>query len=150
VTHFFVDTSALAKRYVHEIGSTWVRSWIVPKSQHTIIVSRLTSVEMISLLMRRQREQNLSALEVKRARNNFLAHLRSQYLVIETGDQVILTARRLLSKHVLRTLDALQLASALHISRELGKPIHFICADPRLLTTASVEVLPIDNPNAYP
>lgn len=26
--HFFVDTSALNKRYLPEAGSAWVRSWI--------------------------------------------------------------------------------------------------------------------------
>ena len=40
---FFVDTSALAKRYLAETGSAWVRSWILPRTGNVTIITRLAS-----------------------------------------------------------------------------------------------------------
>lgn len=148
--HFFVDTSALAKRYIHEAGSNWVRSWILPKFSNTIIISHLTSIEFISLLLRRQREKSVSTLDVQRARNNFLAHVRQQYLVIEIDSQIVTTARRLITRHPLRTLDAVQLASGVFIAHQLNLPLTFVSADTRLLAAASAEGLAIDDPNTHP
>lgn len=58
---FFVDTSALAKRYLVETGSNWVLSWVEPPANNVIIISELTFVEMRSLLARCVRDKNLLA-----------------------------------------------------------------------------------------
>src|SRR2546421_104043 len=52
----FIDTSALAKRYLSEVGSTWVRSVTAPAAGHVVIIAGVTVVEMFSLLARRGRE----------------------------------------------------------------------------------------------
>jgi uncharacterized protein len=54
LSQFFIDTSALAKRYIPEIGSAWINSWIVPQANNEIIISALATVEIYSLLMRRE------------------------------------------------------------------------------------------------
>lgn len=147
---FFVDTSAPAKRYVAETGSLWVRSWILPKFGNQIVISRITSVEIVSLLARKQREGVLAAADILRVRNNFFAHMHNQYLTIGFEDRVLKVSRRLLLKYPLRTLDAIQLASALEIKQDLGAYPTFISADTRLLTVAAAEGLPVDDPNAHP
>ncbi|MEZ4672161.1 MAG: type II toxin-antitoxin system VapC family toxin [Anaerolineae bacterium] len=50
MTTYFVDTSALAKRYFSEAGSTWVQSWIEPAAGNTIVIAELALVEMRSVL----------------------------------------------------------------------------------------------------
>jgi uncharacterized protein len=150
LSHLFFDTSALAKRYIVETGSSWIRNWIFPSKGHIIIVSAITNVEMTSLVMRREREKGITATERIRILNNFLRHLDKRYQVIELNDNLFDEARRLLVKHPLRALDALQLASALQAAKVLSIQPIFISSDTRLLTAASAEGLPTDDPNLHP
>jgi predicted nucleic acid-binding protein len=105
---------------------------------------------MIALLMRRQREASLTPSDVERIRRNFLAHVRTQYTLVELETNVLSAARKILAKYPLRTLDAIQLASALQATRTLSINLTFVSADARLLSAASAEGLGIDDPNAYP
>jgi uncharacterized protein len=147
---FFLDTSALAKRYIGEVGSNWIRSWILPKMGNTIIISRLATVEMISLMVRKQREGIVSLEDFRRNRNNFLLHLRNQYEVIELEPRVLATARALIIRYPLRTLDAIHLASALQAKMSFAVELTFVCADIRLSVAAAAEGLPTNDPNAHP
>ena len=49
----YVDTSALVKRYVAEVGSAWVRRLLAHPAQYVIYTSALAQVEVISALQRR-------------------------------------------------------------------------------------------------
>jgi len=71
---YFVDTSALAKRYISETGSTWTRSWLHVSSGNQIFVSELIRVEMFSLLHRYQRMNLFSNASIRRMQNAFLRH----------------------------------------------------------------------------
>ena len=146
---FFVDSSALAKRYVIETGSAWVRSWILPSTGNIIVISALTTVEVVSLLMRREREGTISVRDRVAVQNTFLRHVEDVYLTVEIDDVVLMYARNLLTRHVLRTLDAVQLACALAAVRTLGVKMTFVSADRRLLAAASAEGLAVDDPNAH-
>lgn len=146
MTAFFVDTSALVKRYVNEIGSAWVRSWIEHPAVHSIVISELTTVELYSALARRRRDATLAADAVESLQNDFLFHAEHEYLVILLQSQILIDARRLVNQYPLRTLDALQLASAIHAPPMLDEPITFVSADPRLNEAAVAEGFTIDNP----
>lgn len=39
MTCYFLDSSALVKRYVHEVGTNWIRQLIEPAAGHAILVS---------------------------------------------------------------------------------------------------------------
>lgn len=150
MSQFFIDTSALAKRYIPEIGSIWINSWIVPQANNEIIISPLATVEMISLLTRRQRESSITLLQRVSMQKDFQFHVQEQYLGIDLDDNVLERARDLLLKHPLRTLDALQLACALEAAHLFDIQPTFISADTRLLAAASAEGLPTDDPNTHP
>jgi predicted nucleic acid-binding protein len=45
---YFLDSSALIKRYVTETGSAWVTNLIEPTSGNRIYVARITAVEVVS------------------------------------------------------------------------------------------------------
>lgn len=45
MSHYYIDTSALLKRYLTETGSSWVRSITGIESSHTILISELTMAE---------------------------------------------------------------------------------------------------------
>lgn len=58
MTSFFMDTSAIIKRYVAEVGSTWLTALAQPPAGHVIVISRLATVEACSALARLQRLNN--------------------------------------------------------------------------------------------
>jgi hypothetical protein len=50
VSIYFLDASALAKRYLVEIGTNWIRDICDPAQAHSIIASEITRVELLLLL----------------------------------------------------------------------------------------------------
>jgi predicted nucleic acid-binding protein len=150
LTTFFVDTSGLAKRYVPETGSNWIVSWILPSAGNVIVLAHLTSIEMFSLLARRQRDGTLSAANVTTLQSQFLLHAQNEYLIYPQDDAVVARARALVIKHPLRALDAIQLASAVEASATLREAMTFVSADNNLLGVAAAEGFITDNPLAHP
>jgi predicted nucleic acid-binding protein len=146
---YFFDTSGLAKRYINEAGSVWAKGILRPSAGHQILVAYITRVEMLSLLARQQRAKSIRASDFRRARGTFLVHLRKQYQVVVLDDRLLARAGRLVLKHPLRTLDAIQLASALE-ARQILKIIPiFVTADTQLLRAAQVEGFLTDDPNQH-
>lgn len=147
---FFVDTSALAKRYLVETGSNWVLSWVEPPANNVIIISELTFVEMRSLLARRVREGVLTTVDAKALRNDFLLHTKNEYLIVLMETNVLNQASQLVDQYTLRTLDTIQLASAIQAVTVLAQPMTFISGDKNLLAAAAAEGFITDDPNAHP
>jgi predicted nucleic acid-binding protein len=150
LTTFFVDTSALARRYLAEVGSAWTLSWIEPPAGNVIIISELARVELISTLTRLQREGKLAATNALKLHNDFLLHTVAEYLVVPVESNVFQQAVGLVQKYPLRTLDALQLACALKAVTLLNEPLTFVCGDNRLLNAAALEGFSTDNPYLHP
>ena len=146
---YFLDTSALAKRYIPEIGSEWIVGWIEPDFHNTILISELATVEFISVIMRREREGHISSSNRLKLQNDFLFHVQQQYVMIELDSDVLMMARELLVKHPLRALDALQLASAVQASISLDIEPIFVSGDVRLLEAAAAEDFEVENPNEH-
>lgn len=150
MSSFFADTSALAKRYVPEVGSTWVASWIVPSAGHVTVVSRLCEVEISSLLARRLREGKLSEERMDLLKETFSAHLEREYLVVSVDDEVLKQARDLVTRYQLRALDAIHLACAAKAQTILGESLIFVSADVNQLAAASGEGFTTDSPLLHP
>jgi len=155
VNAYFLDTSALVKRYVPEIGSDWILSITDPATDNHLAISQITWVEVHSALARRLRDGSFSAqrfdLIVQKVREDF----ENEYRVIDVDQTLIETATELVMQHPLRAYDSVQLASALRFQSTtlLSQPetrLIFISADNRLLDIAQSEGLATDNPNNYP
>ena len=150
---YFLDSSALTKRYITETGSDWIQTLAAPESNNLLIMARITWVEVLSALARRQREGILTPTEMQRAIQLFHYDLNLQYRVIELDSNITKMAGMLITRHPLRAYDAVQLASAIHIEKELkyisGKTLTFLVADSRLATIAQTEGLRTDNPNKH-
>jgi predicted nucleic acid-binding protein len=152
LTSYFVDTSALAKRYLAEPGHQWVRSWIHPDTSNPILISELATVEMLALLTRRVNTGELkpdTALTLRRA---FLVHVREEYKVVSSNKRTFIDAREIVTKYGLRTLDALQLASGRRARAALGVTVNliFVTADDKLLDAASSDRFQTDTPSNHP
>ena len=62
VTAYFLDSSALVKRYVAEVGTAWIQAMTVPAASNALLIARNAWVEVLSALIRRQREGGLSPI----------------------------------------------------------------------------------------
>ena len=116
-----------------------MRRWLTAGLSAT---ARLSAVEVASALARRCREGAFPATERDRA----LAALEddlSALRVVELSTSVVDEARVLLVRHLLRAGDAIQLASALLLRRELAEPVTFAAYDDRLKFAARVEGLTV-------
>ena len=150
MTAYFMDSSAISKRYMTEIGSVWVRSWAAPTAGHVIVIAQLALVEVSSALARKQRLAQISAADPVQHRMDFLTDAETLYLTVPLEEAVLLQASDLVGRYPLRTLDAVQLACALAGAAILGEPLTFVCAATNLLNAPAGEGLATDNPLAHP
>ena len=78
---YVVETSALAKRYIAETGSVWLRALLDPSTGCSIYVVRVTAVEIIAAITRRERSRTLAqpmpALPDRQSVASSLLHIRS-------------------------------------------------------------------------
>lgn len=153
MARYFLDTSALIKRYVRdEPGHQWIAEMCATESGHTIIVAEIALVEVVATFCRMARESppRLQMAE----REALIALFREQdvprsYAVITVQRQIIERAAALCQNHPLRAYDAMQLACALQ-SRDDAlttglTPPAFVCADVNLLASAGAEGMETDN-----
>jgi predicted nucleic acid-binding protein len=135
MTTYYLDASALSKRYVQEKGTAWVRMLVDPAAGHTLLTARITMVEIYSALARRKREGSIPTSNVQVAVQAFTAHSATEYDFVELNLNIVTLAQGLLERHPLRAYDAVQLASALASNQTLVAAelpsIIFLSADDR-------------------
>jgi uncharacterized protein len=149
MSRYYFDTSALVKNYHAEAGTADVQR-MLREAGSDFFVSRLATVEMLSGFATKVRTSVFSSSHFDRLRRRFLADVRRRMVrpirVLNVHDQM---AGELIGKHAmsrtLRTLDAIQLAVALHFHRSFAID-HFVCADQKLCDVATSEGLNVINP----
>ena len=151
MSYFYLDASALVKRYAHERGTGWVRDLTDPMSDNVILSSRLSLAEVAAALAAKQRAPGgLSQVGRDRAVNLFLAHCQSEYRLVEVDRFVSDLAVRLTQDHRLRGYDAMQLATALLVNRVLLRErtasLIMVAADKDILDAARAEGLATEDP----
>ena len=76
MTDYYADSSALLKRHVHEVGSTWFQALADPLGGNTIITARISMAEVYSALNRRLREAHFTAADYAGYRRRFCRVVR--------------------------------------------------------------------------
>jgi len=157
MAYYFLDSSALVKRYVSEIGTAWVRNLTDITSKNAIIINRITSIEVVAALARRAKSGSLSGSDASYAISRFKAELVTHFRVTDLTAILANRAINIAETRQLRGYDAVQLATALFIYDELvavGVPTPhtyvLVSADAELNDAASLEGLIVDNPNNHP
>lgn len=147
----FFDTSAVAKHYRAEVGTAQIDALLAEVgSRH--LISALGVVELQSVLARLVRTSQITTADFHLARGRFLADIAGGlWQLIPVGEDHFREAQQLLVQHGLihglRTLDALQLATALSLNAT-GPLDAFVCADTNLGRVAAAEGLIVVNPEA--
>lgn len=154
MTDYFLDSSALVKRYITEPGSQWVSNLFDPLLNHGFFIAAITGVEITAALTRRARGGSITLHDSALARSQFKSDYQTEYQIVEINSVVIASAISLAEKYGLRGYDAVQLAAAcavndIAIANDVSI-ITFISADNELNTAALGEGLIVDNPNSYP
>jgi predicted nucleic acid-binding protein len=149
---YYLDSSALVKRYVTETGSAWVRD-LCQEAAHAIFVSELALVEVGSAFARRCHRGEIADEQRRNYLAVFIHDCAGSYHLIPTERPTIERGLDLTQRRHLRGYDALQLASALAANDVLavaGLPaLTFVSADEGLLAAAVTEELPVENPNHH-
>lgn len=147
MTTYFLDTSALVKRYVREQGSTSILDLAEPGKGNELLIAAITEVELCSALQRRRRENDLSVQDAANAYRWFREDCIAQYRIRVLDSAIIATAVRLLEAHPLRAYDSIQLSSCLEatasrVARGMSA-VTFISADEALQRCAAAEGLSV-------
>jgi uncharacterized protein len=132
----FLDSSALAKRYVSERGSDRVEEILSTASSLGLSVICLS--EVVSGLCRLRREGKLSAPQYAEAKRALIEDVNGA-VVIHVTDQVVARAVKLLERWPLRSSDALHIACATEWSADL-----FVSADDRQCRAARGDGLRVE------
>ncbi len=130
----FLDTSALVKLYVSEPGTERVRDAIARAK--TVAASRIAYAEARAALARAHRESRIRTADLRRTVGELDEDWERLFIVEVTGG-VAREAGDLAEQHGLRAYDALQLASALLLQRQLDSNVAFLAFDEALMAAAA-------------
>jgi uncharacterized protein len=150
---FYLDASALVKRYLAETGSAWVESLCADLVNNAVAIARFGLVETAAAFAAKRRGQFITDSEYESALNELLRDAGERYRLIAVGQTVIDNAIQLTRRQKLRGYDAIHLACALALNGPLaahGLPLlTFVAADDNLLAAARSEGLAAENPNDH-
>jgi len=149
--NYFLDSSAIIKRYVPEQGQSWIMMLCNPTQGHKIYIAQATLVEVVAGICRRARERSITIDARDRFIDAFRQDSQSAYGIQIVNNAIYTSASDLCKRHKLRAYDAVQLACALRLREKAlanrALPPTFVCADNDLITIAAKEGLNVENPN---
>jgi predicted nucleic acid-binding protein len=148
---FYLDASALAKRYVPEKGFAQVNTILETVPGNRIHVLNIGTGEVMWILVRKRNAGFISVSEFAQA----VASFDSEVILAKDINKASVTNRLitgsfpLIVTHSINSTDALILRSALAIARRLrraGDDLVLVASDQRLLRTAQAEGLTTFDP----
>lgn len=150
---YFLDTSAIVKRYFPEQGHSWIATLCNPSQGHKLYISQVALVEVVATMCRKAREQRITIIERNMLIDTFRQDIQDAYSMRLVSTTMYISAGDLCRSHSLRAYDSVQLACALNLRDEVFADQvtvpTFVCADNNLLSIASDEGLSVENPNNY-
>jgi uncharacterized protein len=150
---YFLDSSALVKRYIAETGSTFVAGLTQPSAAHQLYAARISAVEVVAAIFRRVRIGSLTPQVGRTVAAQFRGDFAALLDVVELSEPVIVRAMDLAEKHAIRGYDAVQLAAAITVhggAVAVGTVATLVSADDELNAAATSEGLLVENPNRRP
>jgi uncharacterized protein len=144
---YFLDTSALVKLYVREVGTERLLRLADRATSNRLAVLALAQVEIHSAVRRRERAGDIDVSIASLILDNLDHDMQGRFLRQTLNDPVLDMACALVDRHFLRAYDAIQLAGCLSMKVAAGADaLVFVCSDRRLLQAAVLEGLSTLNP----
>jgi predicted nucleic acid-binding protein len=134
----FYESSAFTKLFIEEAETDAVLKRY--RSGRDRAVGRLAGLEVRSVIRRLETSKNLTSQQAANARTALDTELE-RVPAVALNEEIMLLAQRIMDRNNVRSLDAVQLASAVSLQQQA--PIVFICADERLNQSAQTEGLTI-------
>lgn len=151
---FYIESSALVKRYAKERGTKFLIDLLRPSARNFLYSAKITEVEVCAALSRKQKGLTLTLNQTTKAIFRFRRIFLKRFFTLDLTDSIIEEAVRLTETYALRGYDAIQLATALETNgKRLSDGLSgliFVCADKELNAAAKLEGLNVENPNNYP
>ncbi|MBC8389356.1 MAG: type II toxin-antitoxin system VapC family toxin [Actinobacteria bacterium] len=135
MSNYFVDTSALFKRYILEEGTEKIDD--IFKQGGTFYISDITIIEIISNLKRKNEiSKELDYTVYKKIKSEFFNDIAVGNIKTSSiTSRIIIEAINLIDQIYITPMDSVQLAAALQLKAERGHMV-FICSDKKLATLA--------------
>lgn len=149
MTVFYLDTSALVKRYKTEEGSDIIDYLYdnLPR-EHSLTISFLTVLEFVSAIRRLLKPNIISQEDFEMIISTFSQELEP-FLIRSIDDKIVADALDKVVKHALKSADAIQLSTVVELREmmeEVGENVVFICDDEELIKAGRRENLGVINP----
>ena len=134
----FLDTSSLFKLYHKEIGTEDLLNLFKINTMEAIYLAEIAKIEFSSVIWRKCRMKEIDEFDGRKLLEKFEKDY-PQFSFVPDTDELRSTAKNLIEKHWktgLRTLDSIQLSTAISVKNEIER---FISADRLLIETAKRE-----------
>lgn len=146
---FYLDTSALVKRYKTEEGSEMVDNLYdnLP-SGNSLAISFLTVLEFVSAIGRLLKGGIISDEEFRDTLSTFSQEVEP-FLIRSVDDKIVADALTYVTKHGLKPADSIQLATVIELREMMkgaGERVIFVCDDEELAKAGREENLEVINP----
>ena len=140
---YYLDSSALVKRYAAESGSDKVTGLI--EGEHKIAVSWLAIPETLSAVVRRAKGGSISADDLAAIRSQLNQDMQ-RFIIVEVHGAPVDGIETLIARHALRGADSIHLSTALWLGKAAKSPVVFVASDNELLNAARAERIKTFNP----
>ncbi|HIQ06534.1 MAG TPA: hypothetical protein EYH31_12785 [Anaerolineae bacterium] len=141
MNHFYLDASALGKRYVVEVGTPLINHLFdtVPATRMTALI--ITLGEIISILVRRRNAGDISQRAFQQAMVEFRNEVvdAADFSLQAVSNDLVMASLPLIEQYALNATDALILCAALQVAelrRSEGDELVLVASDARLLRAA--------------
>jgi len=157
VTLYYFDADAQVKYFVNETGSAWIRRQVDETDAnnrflHGIATVEISQVEVSAALSILQRLNRIGRQLRDRAFRDYLNLANRRFRLLVVDATLVSEASALPQKYPLKALDALHLAAATRLYRELAaRQLTLTCvsSDRQLLAAARAEGLLAENPHDH-
>ena len=141
---FYLDASALAKRYVVEQGTFVVNHLFRRVARDDMMCLTLGTIEVISVFVRKKNASAVPDPVFRQAMTDFRSEVidTANFMKIPATDSLVNAAAPLVAKHALNATDAVILRSVLDLVATLhttGDALVLVTSDQRLLRAAQAE-----------
>ena len=149
--YFFLDASAVGKRYVVEVGTLLVNHLFKTLPKARMIVLILTLGEIVSILVRRRNAAQISRTAYQQAMTEFRAEIveATDLPLHAVTSDLVRTSLPLIEQHALNATDALILRCVLEAAeavRATGHDLVLVTSDARLASAAQATGVLLWNP----